>query len=80
MTGAEPYDEEIFGPVLQLYRVQSIKEAVHLANATKYGLTASLLSDKPQEWNYFYTMIEAGVINWNTPTTGGSWDSTFWRA
>ncbi len=70
MTGTKGYDEEIFGPIVQLYRVSSLDEAIGLANATQYGLTAALVSDSNEEWNRFFAEIEAGIINWNTPTTG----------
>ena len=70
MTGTKGYDEEIFGPIVQLYRVSHLDEAISLANDTQYGLTAALVSDSNKEWNRFFTEIEAGIINWNTPTTG----------
>jgi len=70
MTGTKGYDDEIFGPLVQLYRVANLEEAIALANNTQYGLTASLISDSKQEWDQFFNCIEAGIINWNTPTTG----------
>ncbi len=70
-------DEEIFGPLLQLIKVSSYEEALKEANRTKYGLSAALLSDDRNEYQTFYQEIEAGVINWNTPTTGASSASPF---
>ena len=70
MTGTKGYDEEIFGPIAQLYQVSSLDEAITKANDTQFGLTASLVGDSHEEWNHFFTHIEAGIINWNTPTTG----------
>jgi succinylglutamic semialdehyde dehydrogenase len=69
---AERPDQEIFGPLLQLIRVSSFKKAVQEANNTKYGLSAGLISTKSDEYSYFYDHIKAGLINWNTPTTGAS--------
>lgn len=65
-------DEEIFGPLLQLIRVDSFDEALQEANRTQYGLAAGLLSDHPAEFERFYQRVQAGVINWNAPLTGAS--------
>ncbi len=65
-------DEEFFGPLLQLAYVPDLKAAIEKANQTKYGLSASLLSDTREEFEEFYRFVHAGVINWNSPTTGAS--------
>lgn len=65
-------DEELFGPFLQIIRVSNFETAIHEANQTQYGLVASLLSDSSEKFEQFYQEIRAGVINWNTPTTGAS--------
>jgi succinylglutamic semialdehyde dehydrogenase len=70
-------DEEIFGPFLQLIRVPNMKQAVEVANQTKYGLVAGLLSDQRDEYDFFLNQIKAGVINWNMPTTGASSEAPF---
>ncbi len=67
-----PPDEEIFGPLLQLYRYNDFDEALNLANQTKYGLAAGLFSDNPAHYEQFYQTVRAGLINWNRPTTGAS--------
>lgn len=65
-------DEEFFGPLLQLIRVPDLASAIEKANDTQYGLVAGLVSDSEEEFNEFYQYVNAGVINWNTPTTGAS--------
>jgi succinate-semialdehyde dehydrogenase/glutarate-semialdehyde dehydrogenase len=40
--GSPAYSEELFGPVASLFKVASAKEAIALANATEYGLGASI--------------------------------------
>lgn len=65
-------DEEIFGPVLQVIRVESFQDALIEANNTKFGLSAGLFSDSEEEYEEFYEGIKAGIINWNTPLTGAS--------
>ena len=37
--------EEIFGPVLSVLRWRTVEEALAMANATEYGLTASIWSN-----------------------------------
>jgi succinylglutamic semialdehyde dehydrogenase len=65
-------DEEIFGPLVQLIRVESFDAALVEANRTQYGLAAGLLSDDAAEYAHFYREVQAGVISWNAPTTGAS--------
>ncbi|KTD29831.1 succinylglutamate-semialdehyde dehydrogenase [Legionella maceachernii] len=63
-------DEEIFAPFVQIYRYNDFEEALFLANQTRYGLAAGLLSDNLKHYQHFYKHIRAGLINWNRPTTG----------
>lgn len=69
---ANPKDEEIFAPLLQVYRYDKFEDAINLANKTRYGLVASLISDSRDRYQYFYKTIRAGLINWNKPSTGAS--------
>lgn len=69
---ANPPDEELFAPFIQIYRYTHFDEAIQLANATQYGLTAGLLSDNATHYQHFYQQVKAGLINWNRPTTGAS--------
>jgi succinylglutamic semialdehyde dehydrogenase len=63
-------DEEIFGPVLQVIRVKDFDAAIGQANATRFGLAASLVGGSPENFEKFWTHVRAGVINWNKPTNG----------
>lgn len=74
---AEPPDEEIFAPVLQVYRAASFDDAVERANATRFGLSAGLVSDDAALWERFLKRIRAGVVNFNRPTTGAAGDMPF---
>ncbi len=65
-------DEEIFAPLIQVYRYQHFDDALRLANNTKYGLSAGLLSDNKQHYQQFYQEVRAGLINWNRPITGAA--------
>lgn len=68
----QPPDEEIFAPLLTLYRYDDFDEALALANQTKYGLVAGLFSDSEARFHKFYQTVRAGLINWNTATIGAS--------
>jgi len=63
-------DEELFGPVLQVIRVRDFDAALAEANATRYGLSASLIGGNPELYDRFWAAIRAGVVNWNKPTNG----------
>ena len=65
-------DEEFFGPLLQVIRVNDLRHALHVSNQTAYGLTAGIFSDDPEEFRQFFQKTKAGIINWNTPLTGAS--------
>lgn len=67
-----PADEEIFAPFVQIHRYNTFDEAIELANRTRYGLAAGLLSDKEEHYQQFYQKVRAGLINWNRPTTGAA--------
>ena len=70
-------DEEWFGPLLQVIRVASFDDALRVANATQYGLAASLLSPSEDLWQRFAVRARAGIVNWNRPTTGAASSAPF---
>ncbi len=63
-------DSELFGPILQVIRVPDFDAAIAEANATRYGLAASLVGGTPELYDKFWANVRAGVINWNKPTNG----------
>jgi succinylglutamic semialdehyde dehydrogenase len=65
-------DVELFGPLLQVIRVPDFESAIREANATVYGLSASLIGGTAELYDSFWASIRAGVINWNRPTNGAS--------
>lgn len=73
VTGvAERPDVELFGPLLQVVKVDDFDAAIAEANNTRFGLSASLIGGDPQDYNRFWANIRAGVVNWNRPTNGAS--------
>ncbi|GHD59377.1 succinylglutamate-semialdehyde dehydrogenase [Jeongeupia chitinilytica] len=65
-------DDEYFGPLLQVQRYGDFDEAIALANRTRYGLAAGLLSDSAERYHRFWRDARAGIVNWNKPLTGAS--------
>ncbi len=59
---APAYAEETFGPVASLFRVSDAAEAVRLANATPFGLGASVWTRDRGEAETFIAGIEAGQV------------------
>src|SRR5690606_11374009 len=70
-------DEELFGPLLQVIKVDDFDQAIAEANNTRFGLSASLIGGNPQEYNRFWANIRAGIVNWNRPTNGASSKAPF---
>lgn len=65
-------DAEVFGPLLQAIRVEHLELAIEEANRTRFGLVAGLFSDSRAAFDEFSTRVNAGLLNWNRPTTGAS--------
>lgn len=70
-------DTEYFGPLLSVYRYNSFDEAIEIANNTRYGLSASILSSSRERYEQFFAESRAGIVNWNKPTNGASSGAPF---
>lgn len=62
--------EEIFGPVLALFQVDSVEEAINIANDVKYGLSASIFTKNIGNILPFINNIEAGLVRINSESAG----------
>ncbi|MDX2131426.1 MAG: aldehyde dehydrogenase family protein [Planctomycetota bacterium] len=65
-------DVEVFGPFLRVCVVQTEDEAIEQANATDFGLAASIFTRRPDAAARFRERVRAGCVNWNTGTAGAS--------
>jgi aldehyde dehydrogenase (NAD+) len=63
--------EEIFGPVLSVFKVSNLKEAVNISNNVDFGLSSSVYTrDLVQAYEYINS-AETGMVHVNAPTLGG---------
>lgn len=69
-NATKTFDQEWFGPLLQVYRFDSLSAAIDKANATQYGLSSALLSDSRDSYEQYLAKIKSGLANWNRQTTG----------
>jgi len=67
---AELSIKEVFGPVVTLYPVEDLADALTLANASDYGLTAAIHTRSVDRAMWFAQRVRAGVVNINLGTFG----------
>ena len=63
--------EEIFGPVLSVIRVENFDEAIAAANDSPFGLTSSIYTRDALRMFRYIDEIETGMTHVNSPTLGG---------
>ena len=61
------YKEEIFGPVLQVIRVQTMQEAMDLIDAHEYGNGTCIFTRDGEAARYFSDNIQVGMVGINVP-------------
>ena len=54
--------DETFGPIIPVMSYSDISEAIHLANDTRYGLSAAVLAGSTEEANEIAKQIDAGAV------------------
>ncbi len=69
------FQDELFVPFTAVHAVDSLGEALALANDTIFGLTAGVYTGDPAEVDRFLDEIEAGVlyVNRRAGATTGAW-------
>lgn len=63
----DSYKAEIFGPVLQVMRVQTMSEAVQLINDHEYGNGTCIYTRDGEAARHFIDNIEVGMVGVNIP-------------
>ena len=62
--------EEVFGPVVSLYRFADLDEGLRRANAVEFGLSAAIFTRDLRAVQRFTTEAEAGILHVNSQTAG----------
>jgi aldehyde dehydrogenase (NAD+) len=62
--------EEIFGPVASVIRVKDYDEALAMANATEFGLSAGIVTTSLKHATHFRRHSQSGLVMVNLPTAG----------
>ncbi|MFV0342034.1 MAG: NADP-dependent glyceraldehyde-3-phosphate dehydrogenase [Anaerocolumna sp.] len=63
--------EEPFGPVLPILRVNSMEEAIDLANRSEYGLQSSVFTENLSDAFHVANKLEVGTVQVNNKTERG---------
>ncbi len=69
--------EEMFGPITCIQTAGSYAEALALANATPFGLTAGIMTQSLARANHFRANAKAGCVMVNLPTAGTDYHVPF---
>ena len=62
--------EEVFGPVASTVRVKDYDEALAVANAGEFGLSAGIMTTSLKYARHFARNMRAGMVMTNLPTAG----------
>ncbi|WP_088013382.1 CoA-acylating methylmalonate-semialdehyde dehydrogenase [Gottfriedia acidiceleris] len=65
--GMEIYDEEVFGPVRNIVRVDSLEEAIKLINQHELGNGVTIFTNNGLAARKFTTEIDVGMVGVNVP-------------
>ena len=63
----DSYDAEIFGPVLQVVRVDTMQQAMDLIDAHEYGNGTCIFTRDGEAARYFSDHIQVGMVGINIP-------------
>jgi acyl-CoA reductase-like NAD-dependent aldehyde dehydrogenase len=62
--------EEVFGPLASVVRVRNYEEALEVANAGEFGLSAGIVTTSLKHARHFTRNVRAGMVMTNLPTAG----------
>ncbi|MBU6318033.1 MAG: CoA-acylating methylmalonate-semialdehyde dehydrogenase [Alphaproteobacteria bacterium] len=65
--GMKTYHEEIFGPVLQMVRVETLEEAIELPSRHQYGNGVAVFTRSGKAAREFASRVNVGMVGVNVP-------------
>ena len=65
--GMKTYDEEIFGPVLQIVRAETLEEAARLPSEHQYGNGVAIFTRNGRAARDFAASVNVGMVGVNVP-------------
>jgi acyl-CoA reductase-like NAD-dependent aldehyde dehydrogenase len=68
--GMRQFQQEIFGPTINLVEVDGVDQAIEVANAVEYGLSSAIYTNNREWAHQFKDRIEAGMTSINNTTNG----------
>lgn len=69
--------EEVFGPLVTMHPVNDLASAIAAANATRFGLSASISTRSLEIAEGFLAGCDAGLVHVNQPTAGVEYQAPF---
>jgi len=60
--------QEVFGPLLTIFKANNFEHALKLVNNSPYGLSCSIYTASKEQANTFLNLAEAGLCHVNLPT------------
>jgi malonate-semialdehyde dehydrogenase (acetylating) / methylmalonate-semialdehyde dehydrogenase len=65
--GMKTYNEEIFGPVLQIVRAETLEEAIELPSKHQYGNGVAIFTRNGRAAREFASKVNVGMVGINVP-------------
>jgi len=65
--GMKTYNEEIFGPVLQIVRAETFEEAIDLPSSHQYGNGVAIFTRNGRAAREFASRVQVGMVGINVP-------------
>ena len=71
-TDSDVYNDEFFGPVFNLFKVDSSKEALDLANKSDFGLASTIFTEDLEKASVAAKRLRTGTVFVNDCVASGS--------